>query len=79
MGVYIDYKFLLQTQATNAYWLRVNHTSDLPGFKPQTRKECLHTTGVLNPRHGKSVGSIRTKGGGRKGENSRDVVCLKAL
>jgi hypothetical protein len=36
----------------NAYWLRVNHTSDLPGFKPQTRKECLLNQGKRKRRKG---------------------------
>ena len=50
--------------ATNAYWLRMNQTSDLSGFKPQTRKECLLNQGKRKRRKG-----VREKG---------DVVCLKA-
>ena len=49
----------------NAYWLRMNETSDLSGFKPQTRKECLLNQGKRKRRKG-----VREKG---------DVVCLKAL
>ena len=34
--------------STNADWLRMNHTSKQPGFKPQTRKECRLNQGKGN-------------------------------
>ena len=61
------------TKRKNAEWLRMNHTSKQPGFKPQTRKECRLNQGKGNRGHGKSVGSIRAKGG-EKGD-----MGLKAL
>ena len=53
---------------TNAYWLRVNHTSNLPGFKPQTRKECLQ-----DPLTRKECLHTRAQGGER-GEEKRGRV-----
>ena len=53
--------------ATNAYWLRVNHTSDLPGFKPQTRKECLQ-----DPLTRKEC--LHTRAKGERGEEKRERV-----
>ena len=59
------YMFL---STTNAYWLRVNHTSNLPGFKPQTRKECLQ-----DPLTRKECLHTRAQGGER-GEEKRGRV-----
>ena len=67
--------------STNADWLRMNHTSKQPGFKPQTRKECLLNQGKGNRGHGKSVGSIRAKGAqsgqrGRKGRHGSQGIMI---
>ena len=81
LGVYIDYKFLIQTQATNADWLKdeshirptgvqTPDTERVSTRPPLTRKECLHTRAKGGRRKGEK---------GRKGENNRDLVCLKAL
>ena len=62
--------------STNADWLRMNHTSKQPGFKPQTRKECRLNQGKGNRGHGKSVGSIRAQGEKRETWVSRHYLSL---
>ena len=73
MGVYIDYKFLLQTQATNAYWLKgESHIRPTGVQTPDTERVSTKPPDTVRVSAHKSKGG-KGRGERRKGEKGRTV------